>query len=236
VSVAPVPPAGARSAGEGMTIVRWWRRWLAWRAVAVLALVMALVLPALAHPKPAPSLAGLWKIDPTRTETPFNGEHHTPGGGFGGHGGWGGGMGGGRHRGGGGPGGDPGQGGDPSGERRTSAARPQPLPAVMRITQHESMMTLADTSGVAVAEIAFGDTASSGASPDTAVTVFAAPHFTGAWKGDQLVITRELADGVVIHDTWTLKSKGHELEIKSTIARADHPTLEFKRVYQRMEG
>jgi hypothetical protein len=106
----------------------------------------------------------------------------------------------------------------------------------MRITQNESVMTLADTSGDTVAEIAFGDTAASGASTDTAVTVFSAPHFTGVWKGDQLTITRDLADGVVAHDTWTLKSKGRELEIKSTIARTDHPTLEFKRVYQRLEG
>jgi hypothetical protein len=106
----------------------------------------------------------------------------------------------------------------------------------MRITQNEAVMTLADTSGNAVAEIAFGDTAASGAPTDTAVTVFSAPHFTGVWKGDQLTITRDLADGVVAHDTWTLKSKGRELEIKSTIARTDHPTLEFKRVYQRLEG
>ena len=224
------------------------RRTLAWRALAVLAMVTALVLPALAHPKPAPSLVGLWKIDPSRTETPFSGEHHGSGGGYGRHGGgggggWGGGMGGGwggdRHGGwgGGAPGGDPSAGGGGgSGGRHGTTPRPEPLPSVMRITQKESVMTLADTSGVAVAEIAFGDTTTSDASPDTAVTVFAAPHFTGAWKGDQLVVTRELAGGVVIHDTWTLKSKGRELEIKSTVTRADHPTLEFKRVYQRMEG
>jgi hypothetical protein len=236
-----------------MTVVRGRRDGFAWLALAALAMVAVLVLPALAHPKPAPSLAGLWKIDPSRTETPFSGEHHSMGGGYGRHGGWGGGgWGGGTgggwgdgHRGGGGggggggePGGDPSEGGadGSSGRHGTSRLRPEPLPPVMRVTQHASLMTLADSSGVAVAEIAVGDSASSGASPDTAVTVFAAPHFTGAWKGDQLVITRELADGIVIHDTWTLKSKGRELEIKSTIVRADHPTLEFKRVYQRMEG
>ena len=224
-----------------MTVVPTRRHGVAWLALAALAMVAALVLPALAHPKPTPFLAGLWKIDPSRTETPFSGEHRSMGGGYGRHGGFGGGGGGwgGGHHGGGGGGGEPG--GDPAtdgsgGRRSANRLRPEPLPPVMRITQHESLMTLADSSGVAVAEIAIGDTAVSDGSPDTAVTVFAAPHFTGAWKGDQLVITRELADGIVIHDTWTLKSKGRELEIKSTIARSDHPTLEFKRVYQRLGG
>ncbi|MFI5372287.1 MAG: hypothetical protein ACHQ52_12085 [Candidatus Eisenbacteria bacterium] len=215
-----------------------------WRpALVATAAVLLLVIPALARPKPAPTLSGLWRLDPSRSETPTGGsEHRSMGGGFGRGGGWGG-MGGGH--GGWGGGGRGGRGGDGSGEGRETGARegggsrglrgirPAPLPPVMRVTQGGNLLTLADTSGVTVAEIAIGDTATA----DSAVKVFDAPHFTGVWQGGHLVVTRELTQGVVVTDTWTLKSKGRELEIKSTFKPAgDRPGLEFKRVYARMES
>jgi hypothetical protein len=196
-----------------------------------MAAVMLLVLPALARPKPAPTLTGLWRLDPSRSETPSGGggEHRPMGGGFGGHGG---GMG--WERGGGGYHGERGGGsGGGSGSRGLRGIRPAPLPPLMRVTQDRSVVMLADTSGFTVAEIAVGDTASA----DTSVTVFDTPHFTGAWQGEHLVVTRELAQGVVVTDTWTLKSKGRELEIRSSVKPSgDRPGLEFKRVYTRMES
>ena len=96
-------------------------------------------------------------------------------------------------------------------------------------------MELADSTGAAVADIVTG--ASTPAPADTATRLLAAPRLDGQWKGSKLVVTHAWPNGVVITDTWELKSHDRELDLRTEVkSPGDMPTREWKRVFMRAEG
>ena len=247
MSRALVPPAGAGAgAGRSRPARGAILSSVAIGAVVLTALGAFLVAPARARAKQPPALAGLWRLDPTQTVTPGRRNGGPPGGGFGGGGGGGGGMRGGRRGGfggggggfgGGGGGGRRGMGGGggdgPRGGSEFDELRPTSLPPLLRIDQHPDQVTVDDSTGTALLEIATGVDAPG----DTAVRMFATPHFTGLWKGSKLVVEHEVGHGALATETWRLKKRDRELEIETRIQPPGSlPSREFKRVYLRSQG
>jgi hypothetical protein len=190
---------------------------------------------ATAHAK-RPDLTGAWRLDPNRSQLPprhdVSGSRH---GHLMGHMGHGGGWGGGGMR----PGGSGGDGGESAevGDRRSGrgargvAGRPMPLPDLMRVAQSDSLIEIADSTGMAIADIATGAALTDGDS-----SPFRIQRQPGEWKGSRLEVNRDLNGAVKITDTWELKDKGGTLEIATRVVPEDGPTLDFKRVYRRVAG
>jgi hypothetical protein len=221
-----------------------------------IALVASVLIAAGAAPVYAkakqPDLSGEWRLDadksqtpnpPERSQSPRAGGMGRGGGGFGrgggGAGGWGGGRGG-RGRRGGGYGGDSGDGGErgEGGEGRTrrdhggSEWRSMLLPPIVRIDVAQGVVRLEDTTGTELAEISFETSpALASSSP------FSVKHLNGRWKGSRLQATSGEIEGPKITETFSLKSKGRTLEIKTKVEpQGDRPSFEFKRVYEKAMG
>ena len=201
-------------------------------------------------PKPPPDLSGQWRLDPSRSDTPGRpsggGGSRGPrmggrgGGGFpgggggipggrggGGRGGWG------RRGGGGGEGGGeggPGEAGGPGGgDAQRGGGQRMRLPDFMRIEQSEAFVTLEDSSGTALQEIT-----TRGGSADTTSLPPDVPRLLGQWKKDQLEVKHEDARGGTITETYSIEDKGQSLVLKTKVE--GRRTLEFKRVYQRVNA
>ena len=213
--------------------------------VAVLALLVAsafgLVHMATAA-KTAPSLAGLWRLDPSKSDM--------PGGHGGGHGGWGAGAGGagggawggGHHHGGmggdggmgggfGHHGGHEGMGGGPPDSTRMGGAMARRLPDLIRIQQTANDVTFADSAGSALLQV-LTSTSNAGA-PEPGAQ---AEQFTGKWNGDHLEFKRPGPGGQDVTQKIHLEDKGRTLVIETKIpGNGERPGRDLKRVY-RMEG
>jgi hypothetical protein len=146
-------------------------------------------------------------------------------------GGWGGG---GLRHGGGDTDGDGGEGAEVGDRRgghgpRGVAGRPMPLPDRMRVAQSDSLIEIADSTGMAIADLATG-----AAPPEVDSSPFRTERLPGEWKGSRLTVSRDLHGAVRITDTWELKDKGRTLEIGTRVVPEDGPTLDFKRVYRKV--
>ena len=178
-------------------------------------------------------LTGYWRFDPSRSDMPKRPE----GGGDSrgsrsGGGGWGGGRGG--HAGRGGMGGEGrmgrGRGGD-AGEG-AGGRRHARLPDLMHVTQATTVVSFEDSTGAVIREIV-----TVSAKADTFAHAPNAEQLTGIWKGDQLEVERAGRGGSKITETVSLEDKGRLLVIHTKMKPdGDAPSMEFKRVYQRVEG
>jgi hypothetical protein len=202
--------------------------WLA--SVATLALMSA-GMAAAGDKDQKPDLTGEWRLDAQHSDMP----QRPPGGGGGGYGGGGGGWGGGGCGGGGGHPPHPGGGGGgrpPGGEASASdPSRPRPvrLPDLMHITATPALVSVEDSSGTVLEEIA-----TVSAEADTFAHAPGAPHIAGQWKGDKLVIEREGPRGKVT-ETISLEDKGATLVFHTKMeSSGDMPSREFKRVYRKV--
>ena len=166
----------------------------------------------------APSLAGLWRLDPTRSDRP-------PGpGGPGGRGPAGELR---RGRDGGGPGaGGPGGPGGPRGKR------PGRLPELLHITQKDGVIALADSGGVVLQRIACDGRAA--APPASGSTIL---ELAGHWRDGRLVVERTGWRGNKSVDTWSLGEGGKTLTVETKTEGGDAlPGFQLKRVYLKAGG
>lgn len=155
-----------------------------------LATSSSVLMPAASLAAPAtPSLAGLWRLDPTRSERP---------------------------RGPGGPGGK----------------RPGRLPELLRITQKEGVLDLADSSGVVLQRIACDGRAA--APPASGSTIL---ELAGHWKDGHLVVERTGWRGNKAVDTWSLGEGGKTLTVETKTEGGEAlPGFQLKRVYLKAGG
>jgi len=103
------------------------------------------------------------------------------------------------------------------------------LPEVMHITATPALVSVEDSSGTVLEEIA-----TVSAQADTFARAPGAPHIEGQWKGDKLVIEREGPRGKVT-ETISLEDKGATLVFHTRMeSSGDMPSREFKRVYRRV--
>ena len=204
------------------------------RTWGVLWMVAAMLGPwtaAQAGDKEKPDLSGEWRLDAAHSDLP----QRPPGGGGGYGGGGGGGWGGGGYGGHGGGHrghGDGGWGGGGGAEASGSdASRPRPvrLPALMHVTATPTLVSVEDSTGAVLEEIA-----TVSAEADTFAHAPGALHLAGRWKGDKLVIEREGPRGKVT-ETISLEDKGAALVFHTKVeSSGDMPSREFKRVYRKV--
>jgi hypothetical protein len=176
---------------------------------------------AAAKPAGIASFAGAWRLDPARSTRP-----QRPGGPREGIG-----------RGPGGPAGPrgPGQPGDgvravpDGGPRRPDAGNfprgPGRQRSFLRIDVGGGLMSVADSAGTVMYEIAYEDDA-----PPAGET----RRLGGEWTGRNLVAIGETPMGGLVTETYTLGDQGATLEIRSKVeAQGDRPEIQFVRVYRR---
>lgn len=161
------------------------------------------------------NFSGAWKLD--REASDMAGMR----GGMGGRrGGMGGGMGGPP------PGGEMG-GPPPDGERRAGGPRGR-MGRFLRIEQTPAYVTVADSAGATMREVALGDAPKGNDGEGV-------PVASGRWSGHKLEVVGSLPNGRMYSETWSLSDDGKTLTIVSkTEARDDRPAMEMKRVYRRV--
>jgi len=196
--------------------------------------------------KSPPNLAGLWRLDPEKSETPgAQGGHGGWGGGGGGSGGGGGGWGGHHHGGMGGGGGGggmgggwghhgggdhEGMGGGPPDSARMGGAMARRLPDLIRIEQTATSVSIGDSAGTALLQV------TTPASSNDTVPATAADQVQGKWDGVKLEYKRPGPNGHDITQRVYLEDKGRTLVLETKIpANGERPGRDFKRVY-RKEG
>jgi hypothetical protein len=197
-------------------------------------------------PAGPPDLTGEWLLDPSRSDAPpgrvggrggygrggggggMGGGRRGMGGG-GGEGMGGGGMGGGGFRGsfGGRPRGGSGEGGEAA--AGGEAQRPLRMPARIHVTQTAKIVSVEDSSGAVIEEIATVP-----AEADTFDRAPGALHVLGAWNGKALELTREGANGSKRVETWSLAENGASLVSEVKIEGDERSQRSFKRVYRRV--
>lgn len=164
------------------------------------------------------SLAGTWRLDLSKSTLP-----QRPADGSGVRGGRpGGGV---RPGGRAGPGGGSGAGGPREGRR---AGGPGEIPRLLRVTERDGLVTLADSAGTALHEIVTADPAP----PPTGVR-----RAGGEWDQGTLVTLRDLPMGGLVVERYAVRDGGATLEIRTRIEpEGDRPAREFTRVYRRVES
>jgi hypothetical protein len=171
-----------------------------------------------------PSFAGEWRLDrsksklPQRPEGATRGERGMRAGGGMGPGGMG-------------PGGGAGPGGmRPGREGRGEGGRGGPggpMSAFIRIGQDGGLLTVSDSSGTVMKEIAYEDPAP----PSTGIR-----RLGGEWNGERLVALGTTPAGDELTEQYTLVDGGKTLEVRTTLAGRDgRPGREFVLVYRRVE-
>ena len=103
------------------------------------------------------------------------------------------------------------------------------LPELLRVTESDSDVRIADSTGSVVALI------TTGAHPDTTLPA-GAERFVGQWKGDRLEESHRTERGANITRTFRLQENGQLLEIRTKIEPEDGSmrTMDFKRVYRKV--
>ena len=153
-------------------------------------------------------MSGWWSLDASKSDAP-------PG--MGGEGGWAGRGGHGGHGGGGGMGG-----------RHGGSMR---LPERFKIQQDTGTLSIADSTGAPVEEIAIGRKVEE--PPEGMGNANAVPTFGGSWNKGKLEIVRSGPRGTM-KQSFALEEDGKDLVIRTTMpARDSRPSREFKRVYRR---
>ncbi|HKB76789.1 MAG TPA: hypothetical protein VKC58_09370, partial [Myxococcales bacterium] len=203
-------------------------------------------------PAGPPDLTGEWLLDPSRSDAPPTRGSQGGGRGGSGRGGGGGGMGGGRRGMGGGGGGGMGGGGMGGGGFRGSfggrprggpggaggegeagaggeAQRPMRLPPRIHVTQTAKIVSVEDSSGAVIEEIATVPAAA-----DTFDRAPGAVHVLGEWSGKALELTHEGPNGSKRVETWSLGNNGATLVSEVKIEGGEMPARSFKRVYRRV--
>jgi len=164
-------------------------------------------------------LAGVWRLDPAKSELPSRMGRGPGGGGWGGRGGGGGGRWGGRGGGGGGWGGRGGAGGE-GGEAQRGDAQGGPgprggrggrLPELIEIKQGGGVIAFADSTGTLLQEIR---TEESGAPPSSPVNADGVRELTGHWDGGTLIAEWTAPWGGSVVQKASLEDHGRLLEIK----------------------
>lgn len=164
------------------------------------------------------NLTGLWRLDRKASDAPPN-RGPRPGGGGGG--GWSGGVGG--MHGPGAAGGGPPEGGPP---REGGGGGPRRLPELIHISQDDMRVSLEDSTGTVLQEIATGGAqVKHPDQPDLQIG-------EGTWKKGTLEVTRQGPRGE-IHEQFSLADKGATLVVKTRLTGRDGESREFKRVYRR---
>jgi hypothetical protein len=142
-----------------------------------------------------------------------------------GGGGWRGGSGGG------GEGGEGGEGGGAQGDETPRRGRPVRLPERFKIQQDAGTLTIADSTGTPVEEIAIGRKVEE--PPEGMGDPKAVPTFSGSWNKGKLEIVRSGSRGSM-KQSFALEEDGKDLVIRTSVAARDsQPSREFKRVYRR---
>ena len=143
------------------------------------------------------------------------------GGGFGGGGGgWSGGGGGHRHG---------GESDSSASDRGEGGPRMRPLriPDVVHVTETSSLVSIEDSTGAVVEEIATGPAAA-----DTLARAPGAYHTLGEWNDGKLVVVRPWFGGANFTDTVSLEDEGRTLVIRTDITRGKD-TRTVRRVYHK---
>lgn len=168
------------------------------------------------------NLTGLWRLDRKASDPPPNRGPRPEGGGGGG---WSGGGGGGMHGSGGGHGGGPPEGGPPR-EGGGGGGGPRRLPDLIHISQDDMVVSLEDSTGTVLQEIAVGGAqVKHPDQPDLQIG-------EGTWKKGELEVSRQGPRGE-IHEEFSLADKGATLVVKTRLTGRDGESREFKRVYRR---
>ena len=103
------------------------------------------------------------------------------------------------------------------------------LPDLLRIEQSEGFVTLEDSSGTALQEIA-----TRGGAADATSLPPEVPRLLGQWKKDRLEVKHEDARGGTITETYSLEDKAKSLVLEAKVE--GRRTFQFKRVYQRVNA
>ena len=215
-------------------------------AIWILALSSGLAFAASAEEaSKTPDLSGQWRLDPAHSDS-FHppgrsgeggeGHHGSYGGSWGGHhgggGGWDGGGGGGYGGHGSGGNGDGEAGGGPGGAP-AGGERPRPvlLPDLFHITQTDNDVSIEESTGVVMQEIA-----TVSADHDTLLHAPSAQVVYGKWKGSKLEIQRQGPRGGQVTQTFELAGRGETLVIEIKMAaNGPMPAMSVKRVYTRVK-
>jgi hypothetical protein len=207
------------------------RPWLVGIAIVALALSATAAVYAVEKvTEKTTDLSGDWQLDASKSDMPSR-----PGGEGGRGPRMGGGGGGGGWMGGGGMGGHHGHGGW-TGRRGGSdgasaeGARPPRLPLWIHVTETVQMVSLEDSSGAVIREVATVP-----ADADTFARAPGAEHILGWWDDGKLVYERTTPRGKST-ESIALSDKGRSLVIQTKIQSEDEstPAREFKRVYRKV--
>ena len=102
----------------------------------------------------------------------------------------------------------------------------------MHVTQATTVVSFEDSTGAVLREIV-----TVSAKADTFAHAPTAEQVAGEWKGDQLVVQRPGRSGSTVTETLSLEDKGNLLLIHTTMkSEGDAPSMDFKRVYRRVDS
>jgi len=106
-----------------------------------------------------------------------------------------------------------------------------PLPDAIHITETANVVSLEDTTGRVLREIATVP-----ADADTFARAPGAQHVIGAWVGDTLEVRHATPDGRVVVESWLLANDGRTLVATVSVEGDEQrPARSMKRVYVRTE-
>jgi hypothetical protein len=109
--------------------------------------------------------------------------------------------------------------------------RPVRLPERFKIQQDAGTLTIADSTGAPLEEIAIGRKVEE--PPEGMGDPKAVPTFSGSWNKGKLEIVRSGSRGSM-KQSFALEEDGKDLVIRTSVAARDsQPSREFKRVYRR---
>jgi hypothetical protein len=109
------------------------------------------------------------------------------------------------------------------------AQRPLRLPPRIHVTQTAKLVSVEDSSGAVIEEIATVPAAA-----DTFDRAPGAVHVLGGWNGHALELTHEGPNGSKRVETWSLSDNGASLVSEVRIQGGELPERSFKRVYRRV--
>ena len=116
-----------------------------------------------------------------------------------------------------------------TGDNDNQAMRPLRLPRLIHVTQTARIVSVEDSSGAVIEEIATVPAAA-----DTFDRAPGAVHVLGAWNGRALEMSRETPDGAKRTETWSLIDDGASLVSEVKITGGGIPERSFKRVFKRV--
>ena len=157
-----------------------------------------------------PDLTGLWRLDRAASDAPPPGGRGPGGPGSGG------------------PGGPPPEGRmhQPGGPDTRVGGRGRRLPELIHISHGETTISIEDSTGTVVQEIATAEVPAPPAEGET-------PVGHGVWKKDGALVVSRTGPRGTVTEQFTLEDQGATLVVRARMTGRDGEAREFKRVYRR---